>query len=279
MDRTSPVLRLTLATTPARIALVFILLIGGLALVGPYLSPFEFDEIVGAPFAPISPEHWLGTDYLGRDAFSRFLYGGRTVLLIALIATTLAFIIAVPLGIFSGLRRGPIDVSLIAMSDVVYALPPAIFLLVLLASTGPSLPTVIVGIVILHVPRIFRIVRLITMDISTCEYVEAAFARGETWAAICFLDILPNVMTPVFADFGVRLCGSIILYASLSYLGLGLPPPAADWGLMISENQIGITISPWIAIAPALAIATFSVAVNILADNFARSVGRSTRKR
>ncbi|TGP50807.1 ABC transporter permease [bacterium M00.F.Ca.ET.230.01.1.1] len=269
------VLRLTLAKPAARIALVLVVIIVALASLGPFFSPYAFDEIVGAPFAPITHEHWLGTDFLGRDTFSRFLYGGRTVLVVALCATVAAYVVAVPLGIYSGLRRGSLDIFLIAVSDVIYALPPAIFLLVLLASTGPSLPTVIIGIVILHSPRIFRIVRLITMDISKNEYVEAAFARGESWAAICFLDILPNVLTPVLADFGVRLCGSIILYASLSYLGLGLPPPAADWGLMISENRIGITISPWIAIAPALAIAAFSVAVNVLADSFARSVGRS----
>ncbi|SAL53645.1 ABC transport system permease [Caballeronia udeis] len=273
----SNVIRLTLATWSARISLLFVIAIIAVAAVGPYTSPYAYDEISGLPFGPISAQHWLGTDYLGRDAFSRFLCGGQTLLTIAIVATSLAYCIGVPLGIFSGLRRGRLDVVLIAASDIVYALPPAIFLLVLLASTGPSLTTVILGIVFLHVPRIFRIVRLITIDISQNEYVEAAFVRGESWAAICFRDILPNILPPVFADFGVRLCGSIILYASLSYLGLGLPPPAADWGMMISENRVGITISPWLAAGPALAIAVFSVAVNVLADNFARSVGRSQR--
>jgi peptide/nickel transport system permease protein len=277
MHERTRLLRLTLAQPPAQIALILVFLIIGLAVIGPFVSPYEFDEIVGPPFAHISREHWLGTDFLGRDAFSRFLCGGRTVLIVAVLATGLAYLVAVPLGIFSALRRGLLDASLIATSDIIYALPPAIFLMVLLASTGPSLLTIVVGIVTLHVPRVLRITRLITIDISTCEFVEAAFARGETWAAICLKDILPNVLTPVFADFGVRLCGSIILYASLSYLGLGLPPPAADWGLIISENRIGVTISPWVVVAPAIAIATFSVAVNILADNFARSFGRSQR--
>ncbi|WP_245313572.1 ABC transporter permease [Rhizobium sp. R635] len=197
---------------------------------------------------------------------------------IAVLATTLAFMIAVPIGILSGLRRGSFDHALVALSDIVYALPPAIFLLVLLAATGPSLTTVIFGIVFIHVPRVLRIVRLITIDISRNEYVEAAFVRGESWSAVCLKDILPNILPPIFADYGVRLCGSIILYASLSYLGLGLPPPAADWGMMISENRLGITISPWLAVAPAAAIAIFSVAVNVLTDNFARSIGHSKRQ-
>ena len=199
-------------------------------------------------------------------------------MMIAVLATTLAFLIAVPIGILSGLRRGSLDHTLVALSDIIYALPPAIFLLVLLAATGPSLTTVIFGIVFIHVPRVLRIVRLITIDISRNEYVEAALVRGERWLAVCLKDILPNILPPVLADYGVRLCGSIILYASLSYLGLGLPPPAADWGMMISENRLGITISPWLAIAPAAAIAIFSVAVNVLTDNFARSIGHSKRQ-
>lgn len=220
----------TLARPSALIALVLVFAIVTLALLGPWLSPYPYDEIVGTPFGHISSTHWLGTDYLGRDTLSRFLNGGETVLMIAVLATSLAFILAVPLGIFSGLRRGKLDFGLIALSDIIYALPPAIFLLVLLAATGPSLLTIIFGIVFLHIPRVFRIVRLITIDVSRNEFVEAAFARGEKWISVCLRDILPNILAPVFADFGVRLCGSIILSASLSYLGLGPPPPYCRLG-------------------------------------------------
>lgn len=267
--------RRTFSGAAPRIALALVVLVVAIAVLGPLVSPFPYDAIVGPPFDYISGEHWLGTDYLGRDAFSRFLNGGVTVLIVAVLGTVLAYLIAVPIGIVSGVRRGSFDTAIIVISDVVYALPPAILLLVLLAATGPSIPTVLLGIIVVHIPRILRIVRLITIDVATREYVEAAFARGESWLAIGFNDILPNVIVPVLADFGVRLCVSIILYASLSYLGLGLAPPAADWGLMISENRIGISISPWIAVAPALAVAAFSVSINVLADSFARSVGRS----
>ncbi|AGT08898.1 ABC transporter permease [Paracoccus aminophilus] len=270
-------LKLTLQPVSAKLALAALLLVAGLALLGPAISPYSYDEVVGRPFGAMSGANWLGTDFLGRDALSRFLYGGRTVLVVASLATLLAFLIAVPLGIYTGLRRGRVDLGLIAVSDVIYALPPAIFLLVLLASTGASLTTVIFGIVFLHVPRVLRMVRLVTIDMSRNEFIEAARVRGESWLAVCFRDILPNILPPIFADFGVRFCGSIILYASLSYLGLGLPPPAADWGMMISENRIGITIAPWLAIAPALAIAVMSVAVNVLADHLARSIGTSKR--
>jgi len=277
MNKPFPLIRRVLGTAPARIALAAVLVVVTLAVFGPFISPFQYDEIVGGPFQAISVEHWLGTDYLGRDALSRFLYGGHTVLTVAILATGIAYVLAVPIGIIAGLRRGALDLLVIAISDVIYALPPTIFLLVLPAATGPSIPATVLGIVVLHVPRVLRIARLITLDVATSEYVEAAFARGEGWMAISLRDILPNILTPIFADFGVRLCGSIILYASLSYLGMGLPPPAADWGLMISENRIGITIAPWLAIAPALAIALFSVAVSTLSDSFARSIGRSSR--
>ncbi|SCB58616.1 peptide/nickel transport system permease protein [Rhizobium aethiopicum] len=271
-------LRLMFSNRASWTSLLLIVAVVGVATIGPWLAPYAYDEIVGPPFSQLSRDHILGTDFLGRDAFSRFLNGGQTILMIAVLATTLAFMIAVPIGILSGLRRGSFDHALVALSDIVYALPPAIFLLVLLAATGPSLTTVIFGIVFIHVPRVLRIVRLITIDISRNEYVEAAFVRGESWLAVCLKDILPNILPPIFADYGVRLCGSIILYASLSYLGLGLPPPAADWGMMISENRLGITISPWLAVAPAAAIAIFSVAVNVLTDNFARSIGHSKRQ-
>jgi peptide/nickel transport system permease protein len=218
----------------------------------------------------------LGTDFLGRDVLSRFLHGGRLVLLVGCSATILAYAVAVPTGIVAGLRRGrAIDSVVVAVSDVVYALPPLIFLLVLLAATGPGLPIVVLGIAITHIPRVLRIARLATIDLATREFVEASFARGEGLVAVGVRDIAPNILTPMLADFGVRLAVSIIMYSSLSYLGLGPAPPAADWGLMISENRVGMTFAPWVVAAPALAIAAFAVSVNILADSFARTIGRS----
>lgn len=259
----------------AKIALVLLGLVLIVCIFGPLMSPYGPADVVGAPFQTPSYGHLLGTDFLGRDVLSRFLNGGRTVVVIAVVSTLAAYIVAVPLGIIAALRRGFTDLGFVAISDVIYALPPLIFLLVLLAAAGPSLLAIVIGIALIHAPRVLRITRLVTIDISTREFVEAAFARGERLLAVTFRDILPNILMPLFADFGVRLSVSIILYASISYLGLGPPPPAADWGSMISENRIGLTITPWIVVAPVIAIAVFAVAVNMLADSFARAVGQS----
>lgn len=253
--------------------LIVIVLVG---IAGPWLSPHGPSEVVGAPFGAPSGGHLLGTDFLGRDAFSRFLSGGRLVLLVASIATSLAYLFAVPIGVLAGLRHGRrVDFLVVVVSDVVYALPPLIFLLVLLAATGPGVSIVAAGIAVIHIPRVLRIARLATIDLAASEFVEASMARGDGLLAVSFRDIMPNIVTPMLTDFGVRLSVSIMLYASLSYLGLGPEPPTPDWGLMISENRIGLDLNPWVAVAPALAVAAFAVAVNVLADGIARTVGRS----
>jgi peptide/nickel transport system permease protein len=134
---------------------------------------------------------------------------------------------------------------------------------------------IVVGIAVTHAPRIVRISRSVTLDVATQEFVEAAVARGESLAAILRHDILPNIWTPILADFGLRLTGSLILFSSLSYLGLGQAPPAPDWGLMISENRAGLLLQPWVIIAPAMTIAVLAIGVNLVADAVARSAGRS----
>jgi peptide/nickel transport system permease protein len=246
-----------------------------LAFVGPYFAPSSPTEVVGLPFQPPSSSHWLGTDTLGRDVLSRFLLGGRTIITVALVATVIAYVIGISIGMAAGFVRGAVDWTTVGVVDTVLAFPPIIVILALLAAAGPSLGIVILSITLVMVPRVVRIVRAVTMELAASEFIEAAVARGESTASIIFREIMPNIWTPTLADFGLRLTGSIILFASLAYLGLAARPPTPDWGYMINENRDGLMVNPWGIIAPAIVIAVLCVGVNLMADAIARSVGRS----
>jgi peptide/nickel transport system permease protein len=275
--RRTPLYRGAVHTGTGRLGLVLCGLVLLLAFVAPYFSPYDPSALVGLPFAPPSSTHWLGTDNLGRDGFSRFLWGGRAMIVVAMLSTLLAYAAAIPIGMIAGFRRGAIDLGTVGVIDVLLAFPPIVFVLALLSATGPKLTFVILAIAIIHVPRIVRIVRIVTIEVATSEFVEAAVARGEPLRAILFREIMPNIWTPVLADFGLRLATSVILFASLSFLGVALQPPAADWGLMINENKLGLTVNPWLTIAPAVVIAVLTIGINLIADGAARSVGRSVQ--
>jgi peptide/nickel transport system permease protein len=246
-----------------------------LAFVGPYFAPSSPTEVVGLPFQPPTASHWLGVDTLGRDVFSRFLLGGRTIITVAIVATVIAYAIGISVGMAAGFLRGAVDWVTIGVVDTALAFPPIIIILALLAAAGPSLGIVILSITVVHVPRVVRIVRAVTMEVAASEFVEAAVARGESARSIIFREIMPNIWTPTLADFGLRVTGSIILFASLAYLGLAARPPTPDWGYMINENRNGLMVNPWAIVVPAIAIAALCVGVNLIADAIARSVGRS----
>lgn len=260
----------------AQVGLGLMLLMLAVAVVGPLFSPHGATEVIGIPFSPPGRGAPLGTDILGRDALSRFLHGGRLVVVVAFTATGLAYLVGVPLGLASGLRRGPFDAITLTLTDIAVAFPPIIITLLIIAAAGSSTTLAIVAIALVHLPRIVRIVRSVTREVATREYVESAIASGERTAYVLAREILPNVWTPVLADFGLRVTMSIVIYSSLSFLGLGPAPPTADWGLMISENRIGLMRQPWVVLVPAAAIALLAIGVNLIADAVARSAGRST---
>jgi peptide/nickel transport system permease protein len=250
-----------------------------LATIGPYISPYSPIDTLSLPLELPSTQHVLGTDALGRDALARFLFGGRVMIVVAFLSTGLAYFVGIPLGMTIGYRRGALDLAVVGIADLILAFPAIVFLLVLLAAAGPQLSIVVVGIATINLPRIVRISRTVTTDLVHREFIEAAIARGESLLSIIRYDILPNIWTPILADFGIRLTGSIILFSSLSYLGFGQQPPAADWGLMISENRVGLYVQPWVVAVPAVAIALLCIGVNLVADGIARSVGRSVLAR
>ena len=245
------------------------------ALIGPFFAPYGPSELVGAPYQPPSSEFKLGTDFLGRDVLSRVLWGGRTVIGLAGAATLLAYLIGTPVGLVAGISRSRVDPLLMRTVDILLAFPPIILLLVLATGLGPSSWVLVVGVACTHVPGIARIARTATLETSVRGYVEAATARGERTSFILRREILPNIASPILADVGIRLTGSILLVAAVNFLGLGLQPPTADWALMISENRGGLTIQPWAAGVPIALIAMLTIAVNLVADAFARGMGQS----
>ena len=272
--RASLVVRGALDTWRARVGLGIVAAVLFVAVFGPWLTPTSPYDVAGVPFAPPSWAHWLGTDALGRDALARFLSGGRVLVVVAFLATALAYVVGIAVGMAAGYDRKAFDAVTVAVVDLLLAFPPIVFVLLLVAAAGPHLSLVVVAIAATHAPRIVRIVRTVSSEIATHEFVEAAVARGERVRSILRRDILPNILTPVLADFGLRLSGSVILFSSISYLGLGQPPPKADWALMISENRAGLLVQPWLVIVPAATIALLTIGVNLVADGIARASGR-----
>jgi peptide/nickel transport system permease protein len=263
------------SSTAARVAVSLCLLIVLVALVGPFFAPYSPTELVGRPLTGPSRDFPLGTDFLGRDGLSRVLAGGRSIFGLALVATVLAYSIGLVIGLTAGYARSLVDPVLMRGMDVLLAFPPLLFLLVLVTGAGTSSWAVVVGVAVIQVPGIARIIRAATLDVSVRGYVEAAVARGDPTRLILRREILPNIANTVVADGGPRLTVAILLIAGLNFLGLGLQPPAADWALMITENRVGITLQPWVVIAPAVLIALLTIGVNLGADAVGRSLGTS----
>jgi peptide/nickel transport system permease protein len=256
------------------LGLAMIMLIVGIAVIGPLVAPYGYNQIVGAPFEAPSAHYLLGTDFLGRDVLSRILDGGRVVLVVAVLSTALAYLVGLPVGMIAGYRRGPLDLAVTGAVDLLLSLPSIVFVLVLLAAAGASLSVVVTGIAATQVPRIVRVTRAATVEVGSLEYVEAAVARGDSVLSIIRRDILPNIATPVLTDLGLRFVFCVLLYSSLAFLGLGQPPPAADWGLIISENQEALTYRPLICLVPACLIAVLAIGASLVSDSVARTMAR-----
>lgn len=272
-------LRLALRYRGAQLGVGIFALLLATAFIGPHFAPYSPTAVEGVPFAHPSSAHLFGLDYLGRDVLSRFLAGGASVFVLSFAATLLGYLVGIPVGLTAGYTRNWVDEVLMRGGDVVMAFPAIILVLVLVAGAGPAPGVIVIGVAVTHAPRIARIVRGATVEVVVQQYVEAAEARGETLPSILGREVLPNVSTTILADFGVRLTGSIILIASLSFLGFGIQPPASDWGLMINENSSGITLQPLAVAAPAVAIALLTIAVNLMGDGVSKSLGQRVDRR
>ena len=217
-----------------------------IALLGPLVAPYSPTEFVAAPFSPPAIRQvWLGTDYIGHDVLSRVLCGGRTVIVLALAATVIGLVLGVGLGLIAGYARRWIDETIMRILDVVLAFPQIVLALLFVSILGPALWLIVLIVGISHAPRIARVARAATLEVAQRDFVKAAEALGVARRKILFFEILPNITSPLLVEFGLRLTYSIGIIAALSFLGFGLQPPAADWGLMINENRIGVTVQPW----------------------------------
>jgi peptide/nickel transport system permease protein len=239
------------------------------ALFAPWIAPYGEAEVVSQqPFELWSWTHWLGTDQLGRDMFTRLLYGARNTLGIAVATTLLAFAIGGGLGIMASIFRGWTDQLLARAVDTLMAIPPLIFALILLSIFGSSIRNLIIIIAVLDSTRVFRLARSVAMNVVVMDYVEAAKLRGEKLGWILFKEVLPNIMPTMVAEFGLRFCFVFLTISSLSFLGLGIQPPTADWGSMVRENATLITYGDITPLMPAGAIALLTVAINFVVDWF-----------
>lgn len=253
-------------------------LILALVILGPLLAPDSPTAIGGAALQGPSSAHLLGTDELGRDVFSRFLAGGRTVLLAPLAATALAFLIGGTIGMFAAFRGGVIDGGASRLFDLFIALPGLLIVLVVITRVGTSFTAIVIVVALNFAPRAGRIVRGATQAVVGNDYVAAARLRGERVWWILARELLPNAAPVIIANFCLYLTYSVIFVSTLSFLGLGAQPPSSDWGLMVSESREFIVVNPWGTVAPAVGIASMAVAFTLLGDALTRQVSRSIRR-
>ena len=236
------------------------------AIAAPALAPFPEREIVGGQFQAWSAEHWLGTDRIGRDMLSRLIYGARNTVGIAFATTALAFVVGAILGLWAALVGGWLDQALSRFVDALMAIPALIFSLLLLTIFGTSVLTLILVIAAVDATRVSRLARAVAQGIVVMDYIEAAKLRGEGSWFLIRREILPNAMAPLVAEFGLRFCFVFLAISSLSFLGLGIQPPTADWGSMVKDNATLITFGDVTPLLPAGCIALLTVAVNFVVD-------------
>jgi ABC-type dipeptide/oligopeptide/nickel transport system permease subunit len=258
-----------------RIGVVLLAILLLVALAGPWLAPHSTVSPVGIPGEAPTSAFPLGLDFLGRDVLSRVLSGGRSTLLLAGAATALTYLAGVTIGLLAGYSRSFVDPLLMRIVDVALSFPALLVMLLFVTAWGGGRGVLVAAAALVLFPGVARIVRTATLEISTKGYVEAAVARGERTPAILRREILPNILGPIIADLGIRFSWSIILIASVNYLGLGLKPPASDWGLMVSENREILPSNPLALLAPAAVLALLIIAVNLTADAYLRHRGRS----
>lgn len=236
------------------------------ALFAPLIAPYGETEVVGSVWQMPDAQYVFGLDNLGRDIFSRLIYGARTTLLVALAATVISFSLGVILSFTAAVSRGLIDMVFSRFNDLMMSIPTLIFALVVLAVLPQNIIVLILVMAILDSTRVYRLGRAVALDVAVMEFVEAAKLRGEGKLWIIFREILPNTLTPLLAEFGLRFAFSILFLSTLSFLGLGIQPPSADWGGMVKDNKDGIIFGISAALVPGSAIAILAVCVNLVVD-------------
>ncbi|QRI65548.1 ABC transporter permease [Shinella sp. PSBB067] len=259
-------MRLSTIPISAWIGIMGIVLALFCALFAPLIAPYGESQIVGSVWQPMGGDYLLGTDNLGRDLFSRLIFGARTTIFVALAATVLSFSLGMLLSFSAAVTGGLVDQAFSRFNDLMMAIPTLIFALVVLAVLPQQLWILILVMAVLDSTRVYRIGRAVALDVAVMEFVEAARLRGEGTGWIIFREILPNTLSPLLAEFGLRFAFSILFLSTLSFLGLGIQPPAADWGGMVKDNKDGIIFGISAALIPGGAIAGLAICVNLVVD-------------
>lgn len=252
-----------------KIGLLLVLLLVGTALVGPLFAPYDPAEFSGAPYDRAAGV--FGTDGLGRDVWSRFLWGGRSILGLSAAATGIGLALGIAIGLAAAYSRSLLDDVSMRLMDVILAFPSIVLALVAVSTVGPKLWLLVLVVGLTTMPRVARVTRGASLEIVERDYVHAAEAMGESRLKILGGEILPNVTGPLMVEASLRLTYSIGLIAGLSFLGFGLQPPAADWGLMINENRQALTVQPWGVVLPVIAIALLTIGTSLVGDGFSRA--------
>ncbi|HWA45418.1 MAG TPA: ABC transporter permease [Hypericibacter adhaerens] len=250
----------------ARVGLLGVVLFAGAGLLAPVLAPHPEGEIVGDVWEDPSPHAWLGTDNLGRDLLSRLMYGGGKTISIAGAATILSFAGGILLGFLASVAGKWVDQGLSRGNDLLMAIPTLIFALVVLSVLPSNLVTLVLVMAVLDATRVYRLARAVAVDIAVTDFVEVARLRGEKVGWIIFREILPNALSPLIAEMGLRFAFAVLFLSTLSFLGLGVQPPAADWGGMVKENKDGIVYGIPAALFPGAAITCLAICVNLVVD-------------
>ena len=267
-------LKLALRTTAGRIGLPLVLLHITLTLFGPAFAPFEATELhLDNQLEAPSARFLLGTDEFGRDILSRVMTGARSIILVSVAGAALGISLGTIVGMSSGFRGGRVDEIVMRVMDGLMSFPSLLIALLVLTSLGSSQINIVGTIGIVFTPTVSRVMRSITLSLKTQEFVLSARLRGEPTAYIIFREILPNTIPVLAVEASVRLSYAILLASSLGFLGLGVQPPSPDWGLMISESRRFITVAPWVALTPAVAVASLVVGVNLFTDGLRQAQG------
>ncbi|WP_307236282.1 ABC transporter permease [Pararhizobium capsulatum] len=253
-------------TISACVGLGFVAAFLLVALFAPYIAPYGVNDIVGSIWDYPSLNTPLGTDMLGRDLLSRFIWGARVTIFTAAAATGIAAAVGTSLGLLAGLRNDWLDAILSRLVDLLMAIPTLIFALVLLTVLPRSIIFIVGIIALLESTRFFRLSRSVASDIAALDYIETAILRGETRLWIVYREILPNALAPLVAETGLRFIFAVLFLSTLSFLGLGIQPPITDWGSLIKENKDGLLFGVGAALIPGAAIALLAVSVNMVVD-------------
>jgi peptide/nickel transport system permease protein len=265
------VILLRAASLPrGRFGLAVVGFVVAIAVIGPFVAPHSATASIVAPFASPSRSALLGGDELGRDVLSRVLDGGRVLMLMAVAATALGVAIGGASGIAAAYLRGRWDGIIMRTVDVILAFPQLVFALLLVSILGPSVWLTVLAVGVSHAPQVARVMRSAALDVSERDFVKAVELMGVRPRKIMAKEILPNLISPLMVEVGLRLTYSIVIIAGLSFLGFGQAPPAANWGIMINENRIGLALNPWAVIVPAILIALLTIGINTCTDAVAR---------